>query len=273
MIMTIFAGIAEFERDLIRERTSAGREAAQKRGVRFGRPRKLSIDQEQLARRLVLEGKAVSDVARTFNVHAATIYRLADADSSDFQIALHSWACNLPHNLGAKRYLTEHADPDQIDAHSPPEVLAGDGSIVGYYEILPYAKPVEFRFGAQTWLLDDQHCVRANCSCQEAALSFFELRPSAQHSGVVIEPTLCIRYAYDTGQIEPLSGAKDGRWSEQDFVDALKEVLPDLDPVLAKRQALLRRLYRRALSRKTIRLQAPKTSSKRTLSLWQRQKV
>jgi DNA invertase Pin-like site-specific DNA recombinase len=90
MIMTIFAGIAEFERDLIRERTSAGREAAQKRGVRFGRPRKLSIDQEQLARRLVLEGKAVSDIARTFNVHAATIYRLADADSSDFQIALHS---------------------------------------------------------------------------------------------------------------------------------------------------------------------------------------
>jgi DNA invertase Pin-like site-specific DNA recombinase len=33
MIMTIFAGIAEFERDLIRERTSAGREAARKRGV------------------------------------------------------------------------------------------------------------------------------------------------------------------------------------------------------------------------------------------------
>jgi DNA invertase Pin-like site-specific DNA recombinase len=66
MIMTIFAGIAEFERDLIRERTSAGREAARKRGVRFGRPRKLSVDQEQLARRLVLEGRSVSDIARTF---------------------------------------------------------------------------------------------------------------------------------------------------------------------------------------------------------------
>ena len=160
--------------------------------------------------------------------------------------------------LGVKQYLTEYTDPDQIDADFPPDVLAGDGSMVGYYEILPYAKPVEFTLGAQTWLLDDQHCVRANCSCQEAALSFFELRPSAQHSGIGSEPTLCIRYAYDTGQIEPLSGAKDGRWSGQDFVDALREVLPDLDPVLAKRQALLRRLYRRALSRKTIRLQAPK---------------
>ena len=57
MIMTIFAGIAEFERELMRERTSAGRAAAQKRGVRFGRPRKLSIDQEQLARRLVWKAK------------------------------------------------------------------------------------------------------------------------------------------------------------------------------------------------------------------------
>src|SRR5271165_3009913 len=125
-------------------------------------------------------------------------------------------------------------------------------------ESLPYAKPVEFTLGAQTWLLDDQHCVRAKCSCQEAALSFFELCPSAQYSGLGSEPTLCIRYVYDTRQIEPLSGAKDGRRSGQDFVDALREVLPNLDSVLAKRQALLRRLYRRALSRKTIRLQAPK---------------
>ena len=77
-------------RDLIRERTSAEREAAQKRGVRFGRPRKLTLDQSELARRLVLEGKAVSDIARTFNVHSATIYRLAGPDSSDVQMAMHS---------------------------------------------------------------------------------------------------------------------------------------------------------------------------------------
>jgi hypothetical protein len=160
--------------------------------------------------------------------------------------------------LGVKQHLTEHTDPDQIDAEFPPDVLAGEGSMVGYYEILPYAKPVEFTLGAQTWLLDDQHCVRAKCSCQEAALSFFELRPSAQYSALGSEPTLCIRYGYDTGQIEPFSGAKGRGWSGQDFVDALREVLPDLNSVLAKRQALLRRLYRRALSRKTIRLQAPK---------------
>ena len=77
MIMTVFAGIAEFERDLIRERTSAGRVAAQKRGVRFGRPRKLNPDQAKLAKRLLDEGKLVSEIAKTFRVHVATIYRLA----------------------------------------------------------------------------------------------------------------------------------------------------------------------------------------------------
>ena len=77
MIMTVFAGIAEFERDLIRERTSSGREAAKKRGVRFGRPRKLNVNQIKLASQLLSEGKAVRDIASTFNVHEATIYRLA----------------------------------------------------------------------------------------------------------------------------------------------------------------------------------------------------
>ncbi len=77
MIMTVFAGIAEFERDLIRERTSAGRSAALRRGVRFGRPPKLDRDQRDLVLRLLREGKAVSEVARTFRVHASTIRRVA----------------------------------------------------------------------------------------------------------------------------------------------------------------------------------------------------
>jgi DNA invertase Pin-like site-specific DNA recombinase len=79
MIMTVFAGIAEFERDLIRERTSAGRMAAKSKGVRFGRPRKLSSQQVKLAERLLDEGKLVSEIAETFGVHVATIYRLGAA--------------------------------------------------------------------------------------------------------------------------------------------------------------------------------------------------
>ncbi len=59
MILTVFAGIAEFERSLIHQRISTEREAAKKRGVRFGRPPKLTADQVALGRRLVEEGTSV----------------------------------------------------------------------------------------------------------------------------------------------------------------------------------------------------------------------
>ena len=77
MVMTIFAGIAEFERTLIISRTNEGRLAAKARGVTFGRPKKMRLDQE-LARELVRDGKSISAVARTFNVHPATIYRVIE---------------------------------------------------------------------------------------------------------------------------------------------------------------------------------------------------
>jgi len=79
LIMTVFAGIAEFERDLIRERTSAGREAARRRGTNLGRPRKLNTEQRKLARRLIDEGQSVREIADTFSVHTATIYRLSSS--------------------------------------------------------------------------------------------------------------------------------------------------------------------------------------------------
>lgn len=75
MVLTVFAGIAEFERSLIAERTSAGRLAAQEKGVRFGRPPKLSSEQIALGHRLRDEGASVRDVARILNCHHATLYR------------------------------------------------------------------------------------------------------------------------------------------------------------------------------------------------------
>lgn len=78
MIMTVFGGIAEFERSLILTRTQEGREAAQARGVAFGRPSKLRQDQKEVVRDLVKNGQSISAVARTFNVHPATIYRCLD---------------------------------------------------------------------------------------------------------------------------------------------------------------------------------------------------
>jgi len=79
MVLTVFAGIAEFERTLILGCTSAGREAAKQRGVRFGRPPALTPDQVALGRRLVNEGTSVRAAAEMLRCHHATLYRALDA--------------------------------------------------------------------------------------------------------------------------------------------------------------------------------------------------
>ena len=79
MVLTVFAGIAEFERELIHERTGAGRVSAKARGVRFGRPPKLAADQIALARRLIAEGTSVPEASRILKVHHATLYRALEA--------------------------------------------------------------------------------------------------------------------------------------------------------------------------------------------------
>ncbi|SDH19362.1 recombinase family protein [Pelagibacterium luteolum] len=79
MVLTFFAGVAEFERSLIHERTSEGRAAAKAKGVRFGRPPALSADQLALALRLREEGRKPREIAATLSVHVSTLYRaLAD---------------------------------------------------------------------------------------------------------------------------------------------------------------------------------------------------
>lgn len=76
LIMTFFAGMAEFERDLIRDRTSAGRREAKVRGVKFGRPSKVTPAQMKLIKRLLAEGQSIRQVADTFDIHYTTLYRL-----------------------------------------------------------------------------------------------------------------------------------------------------------------------------------------------------
>jgi DNA invertase Pin-like site-specific DNA recombinase len=88
MVLTIFAGIAEFERSLITERTSAGRLAAQQKGVRFGRPPKLSAEQVALGLRLLAEGTSVRSAARVLNCHHATLYRAIGIAAHSAQVPI-----------------------------------------------------------------------------------------------------------------------------------------------------------------------------------------
>ncbi len=76
LMLTVLGGLAEFERDLIRARTGEGRKRAKARGVRFGRPSKLTPHQRQEALRRLAKGETQSDIARSYNVHPTSIGRL-----------------------------------------------------------------------------------------------------------------------------------------------------------------------------------------------------
>jgi DNA invertase Pin-like site-specific DNA recombinase len=75
MVMTVFAGISEFEKDLIVDRTSRGRRSAKARGVKFGRPSKFNAERRALITQLLSENKSIKNIANTLNVHPSTIYR------------------------------------------------------------------------------------------------------------------------------------------------------------------------------------------------------
>lgn len=72
----IFAALAEFERDMIRERTNAGLEAARRRGKVLGRPKSLNDEQLKMARTLLAsDDMSVSAVAKQLGVHRSTLHR------------------------------------------------------------------------------------------------------------------------------------------------------------------------------------------------------
>ncbi len=81
LIFHIFGALAEFERDLIRERTNAGLAAARARGHKGGRPRKLKTDGKvALARRLFLDKSlSIQDICSTLGISRATLYRYVKA--------------------------------------------------------------------------------------------------------------------------------------------------------------------------------------------------
>lgn len=71
----MLAALAQFERELLAERTKAGLEATKRRGTRLGRPTSLSRDQLDHAREQVAQGKAVRELAGLLGVDRGTLYR------------------------------------------------------------------------------------------------------------------------------------------------------------------------------------------------------
>jgi len=79
LTMNVINAVAEFERDLLIERTQAGLSRAKAEGKRLGRPTSLMADQRSSVAQRLREGAGVSALAREFKTSRQTILRIRDA--------------------------------------------------------------------------------------------------------------------------------------------------------------------------------------------------
>ena len=89
LMLQMLGAFAEFEREMIRERTTSGMQAAKKRGVRLGRPRSLEVDEErQVVRQWRSGGYTLTALAHQYVVHLSSIKRAAYRASEAAQPSL-----------------------------------------------------------------------------------------------------------------------------------------------------------------------------------------
>ena len=83
LVFGIFAALAEFERELISERTRAGLAAARSRGRKGGAPRKMTVAKVKIAMAsMVQPNTVVSELCRELGVSRQTLYRYVKPDGS-----------------------------------------------------------------------------------------------------------------------------------------------------------------------------------------------
>jgi len=82
MTMGVINAVAEFERDLLIERTQSGLTRARLQGKTLGRPKVLSESQREQVTQKLQEGKAIAAIAKNFSTSRHTIMRVRDAINS-----------------------------------------------------------------------------------------------------------------------------------------------------------------------------------------------
>jgi DNA invertase Pin-like site-specific DNA recombinase len=102
LIFHIFGSLTEFERDLIRERTQAGLEAARAREKVGGRPKALRKGKAEMARRMYADkNNSVSEICKTLGIPRMTLWRYVRGGEREE-------SSSLPPFLSYKRVKGEH---------------------------------------------------------------------------------------------------------------------------------------------------------------------
>jgi hypothetical protein len=167
---------------------------------------------------------------------------LAHAAVADLQLL--DWQHWTEVFLATKRSQMKTMDLDTVAAWLPPEVLSGQASMVGYAEVFPSADELRLPLAGDTWIVDDQYCVDADCGCQTTILSFIRLPQAQTRRKRTLRIDAVLRHDY----IRDRSTVEERRFRSPDatqFMTALRTAHPDCNALFQKRHRELRYLARR----------------------------
>ena len=171
---------------------------------------------------------------------------LAEAVMAAFQEM--DWRTSHCYLMNVKREQLKKVDLAKLDAHFPPEIMNGEADMVGYTELFPFGKLMDFSLGDAIWLVDDQYCVVGDCNCHAVQLTFLHAHPnSAAEKEIDYEQMPSVFYDYMTGKMNQIiRRPSSSQPTLEKLIETAKSLVPCFDLEVRKRHLQLRDLFLRA---------------------------
>jgi hypothetical protein len=151
-----------------------------------------------------------------------------------------------------KRRQMETMNLDTLPVDLPRDVQRGDGTMVGYAEIFPWAEALRFTRDGVEWVVDDQYCVRPECGCTEVGLAFYRMSAGERPPDEPVRCSAFLFHNYRSHQTD-VKESRPGTPNPGQLVHALRAAHPGLADTLRHRHAQLKQLGRRLMPKRSRR--------------------
>ncbi len=149
------------------------------------------------------------------------------------------WSLLLNNFYSYKNKITEAGDFNVNDFEFPIHDIEENGQLIGFRDILPYGESPYFAVDNSPWIADDSYCLRKNCDCTEALVTFLSKGSETK----TIHPAVWINY--ETGKVNIDSeGEAEVIPAQQLYLRLLKQN-PGLLQLLKNRRLKLFKLYQK----------------------------
>ena len=152
------------------------------------------------------------------------------------------------HFYAYKERISETVDCATLDAPFPPENRRDPSLMVGYKDILPFAKSFPFMLRTAHWLVDEQYCVNPQCTCRDVIFEFLRIDVPLDGNAHVAQQ-LTATYDSRRDTFKPLTAPWPDKPALETLTQALCKAHPNLAAEIRNRRTTLRTLYRKARTR------------------------